>query len=284
MVSDDSPTSRQLQQLISSELRLTGLTEVPFGGSAQSLKAGGENADGAADFTVVVGAPALRKLLQQGAPRQVIVVLITRGALEEELSRALPRGGREIHAIVLDQPLGRYLDLIQLALPQRSRVGLLLGTGGGSQQKTLEKLASVRDMNISVARVFGDAVFITQLERLLTQCDVLLALPDSSIHNRNTVQPLLLTTYRAGVPVVAYSEGYAQAGALLALYSTPSQLARQTAEVLQHLAQGRNVPQVQMPRYFSVSVNASVARSLGLALPSGDILRERLLQSSKASE
>ena len=37
-------------------------------------------------------------------------------------------------------------------------------------------------------------------------------------------QPLLLTTYRAGVPIVAYSESYLQAGAVVALYSTPPQI------------------------------------------------------------
>lgn len=294
VVADDTTTSRQVHQLLSVELRATGLFEAPASAIGLTQKSGGEgaatNSVAAAasavqvDVAVAVGASALRQLLQQATPKQIIVVLITRSALDEELARLPAKSGREIHAIVLDQPLGRYLDLMRLAFPQRQRVGLLLGPGGVPQQKSLERLASEREMSVSVAHVNEDVVFIPQLERLLTQCDVLLALPDTSVHNRNTVQPLLLTTYRAGVPVVAYSEAYAQAGALLALYSTPAQLARQTAEVVHSLTLGRNAPVIQGPRYFSVSVNGSVARSLGLTLPPGDVLRDRLQQGAAATE
>ena len=298
--SDETTTSRQIHQLVSEELRQAGLPELAVGTITSAQKAAPQEPAASApptgtpgislgmlnpgDIAIAIGSQALRHLLHQSTSRQIIVVLITRSALEEELTKLATRAGREIYAIVLDQPLGRFLDLMRLALPQRQRIGVLLGPTTSTQQKPLERLAAERDMTVSVSRVYEDVIFIPQLERLLVQSDILLALPDASVHNRNTVQPLLLTTYRAGVPVVAYSEGYAQAGALLALYSTPAQLARQTIEVVQNLSQGRSAPHIQAPRYFSVSVNASVARSLGLTLPAADVLRERLQQISAGVE
>jgi ABC-type uncharacterized transport system substrate-binding protein len=105
---------------------------------------------------------------------------------------------------------------------------------------------------------------------------VLLAMPDSLAHNRNTVQPLLLTTYRAGIPVVAYSESYQQAGAVLALYSTVPQVVAQVVDSLQQIREGKALPNHQSPRYFTVGVNSAVARSLGLALPTADEIGGRL--------
>lgn len=284
ILSDEMPTSKQFHQLLSGELRQAGLTEVVANGGQRAATVEGLPSLNAGDIVIAIGASALRQMLRQPVSKQVIVVLITRSAFDEELARLPGHSAREMHAIVLDQPLGRYLDLVRLALPQRQRVGVILGSSSGVLQKPLERVAAERDMSVSFARAFEDAIFIPQLERLLSQSDILLALPDPGVHNRNTVQPLLLTTYRAGVPVVAYSEAYVQAGALIALFSTPAQIARQTIELVQQLTQGRAAPAVQGPRYFSVSVNNSVARSLGLTLPNGEVLRDRLMQAATSTD
>ena len=67
-----------------------------------------------------------------------------------------------------------------------------------------------------------------------------------------------------------------QAGAVIALYSTASQISAQVVETLLQLREGRPAAAIQAPRYFTVGVNATVARSLGLPLPSGGELKERL--------
>jgi hypothetical protein len=90
------------------------------------------------------------------------------------------------------------------------------------------------------------------------------------------VQPLLLTTYWAGIPVVAYSESYQQAGAVLDLYSTVPQVVAQVIDSLQQVREGRPLPNLQPPHYFTVGVNAAVARSLGLSLPTSGELVARL--------
>ncbi len=183
LFSDDSATSRQLHQLLSAELRQAGFTEAATGGSRSSQRpqlreSGPAAATPAAlgEIAIAIGAPSLRQILAQTVSKQIVVVLITRRALDEELAQLPARAGRDIHAIVLDQPLGRYLDLVRLALPQRMRIGVLLGPATSSQQKMLEKLAVERDMTLSVARVYEDVVFIPQLERVLSQSDILLAL------------------------------------------------------------------------------------------------------------
>lgn len=270
ILADDTPLGSQMRKLLQDEFRESGVIEA--GVSA------GRPAEGA-DFVLTVGLMPLRQLLQQDLGKPVVAVMVTRAALEAELARQPQKTGRNfsLHAVVLDQPPGRYLDLIRLAFPQRRRVGFLLGSADETVQKSLERSALARGVSLSVERIHGESSFVARLEQVLSQSEVLLALSDPLVHNRNTVQPLLLTTYRAGVPVVAYSEAYVQAGALVGLYSTPEQMAHQAAVLVRELAHGRPGGQrIQMPQDFTVSVNATVARSLGMVLPSPSVLLERL--------
>lgn len=263
------------------ELHQAGFPETALESAVVGQKAtAGDVPASSGELAIAIGSQALSQVLSQSSARQVIAIMLTRASLDEIVAGQATRAGHEVYAIVLDQPLARYLNLVRLALPQRQRIGVLLSQSQATngQLKNLEKLAAEKDLSINAAWMLEESTFILQLERLLSQSDVLLALPDSRVHNRSTVQPLLLTTYRAGVPVVAYSEAYKQAGALVSLYSTPSQLVRQAAELAWSLSQGRPMPHYQAPRDFSVGVNDTVARSLGLSIPAGETLRERLKQ------
>ena len=200
-----------------------------------------------------------------------VAALVTRSALEE-----MPQSDRW-SAIILDQPAERWANLIQLAFAGRmATAGLLLGAFNTKSMPLLQRKFQERQLTLVEERVVATDEVVPALDRLLPRVAVLLALPDPMVHNRATVQALLLTTYRAGVPVVAYSESYLQAGAVIALYSTASQISAQVVETLLQLREGRPAAAIQAPRYFTVGVNATVARSLGLPLPSGGELKERL--------
>jgi ABC-type uncharacterized transport system substrate-binding protein len=86
----------------------------------------------------------------------------------------------------------------------------------------------------------------------------------------------LLTSFRAKVPLVAFSPAYVKAGALMALHVTPTQVGRQAASLFRGVVQGKGLP--AQPVYsseFSVAVNEHVARSLELTLDA-QALGERL--------
>jgi putative ABC transport system substrate-binding protein len=119
---------------------------------------------------------------------------------------------------------------------------------------------------------------ITPLEQVLSEAELLLAVPDPLIFNRNTAQSLFLTSYRYRVPVLGYSRSLTRAGALLSLHSSPAQIGRQAAEWVNGAIQGTSVrlPQPAHPAYFSVSINEQVARSLGFSLPPEAELEKRL--------
>lgn len=219
---------------------------------------------------VALGSQAFRAAVRQAAGRPVVGALLTASAVEEAAAV-----GERWSAIVLDQPLDRWLSLVTLAFPGR-QPGMLVSPAGQKAARALERKLAERRQNLAIEAVNAPEEVVPALERLLPRMSLLLALPDPQAHNRNTVQPLLLTTYRAGIPVVAYSESYQQAGAVLALYATVPQVVAQVVETLKQYQEGRTPPSIQPPRYFTVGLNSAVARSLGLQLPSAVELTERL--------
>ena len=71
------------------------------------------------------------------------------------------------------------------------------------------------------------------------------------------------------MPVIAYSKAYLKGGALAALYSSPVNVGRQTAELLSHnLQTPALVGGAHMPAYFSIAFNDSVAAFFNLSLES----------------
>ncbi|QDX80496.1 hypothetical protein B9N43_04050 [Denitratisoma sp. DHT3] len=242
---------------------------------------GGPLPKGVRRLTVTVGMKAWRsQAAESGGEGAVLAVAPTRAAFEE----LRPRMSGPVGVIYMDMPPGRFFNLIQTAMPQRTAVGMLASVGtlvgpqSAPQLGRFEASAAERGLRLVSDKVNSEAEVGPAIERLVRQSSVFLAIPDPLVHTVNTVQPLLLLTYRANVPVIGYSESYLKAGAILALYATPEQIAQQALETILAYRQGKAMPPTQTARYFTVRINDTVARSLGIALPQATELEERLRQ------
>ena len=108
-------------------------------------------------------------------------------------------------------------------------------------------------------------------------------LPDQSIYNRDTLKGILLTTYRSRIPVISYSPGHVKSGALAAIYSSPGDIGRHLANLINQRHEGRLNTNNKMvyAEYYSIATNQRVARSLGLKLPSEEKLRQLIDETIK---
>ncbi len=179
-------------------------------------------------------------------------------------------------AVVLDQPLVRQMALLRYAFPHLRRVGVLLGPDSQHLVTGIEKAATDQALQLGVFKVDTPANLYPVLQRLLDESDILLAVPDAAVYNGGSIQNVLLAAYRQKVPLMGFSPAYVRAGAMLALYSSPSQIGVQAARVAKSVLSGGSLPSPQSPTDFVVEVNANVARSLGFRL-SEDALRIQLL-------
>jgi ABC-type uncharacterized transport system substrate-binding protein len=234
-----------------------------------------------AGILVAVGARAAQAVASEAVQDPVLNALIPR-ALFERLAARPGRGDpRRYSAVFLDQPLGRNLDLIRLALPERRRVGVLYGEESRPLSDVIESPAQERGLRVVAGVVSEQQELYRALSRVVESAEVLLALPDSGVFNSATIQNILITAYRSQVPLVGFSPAYARAGALLALYSTPAQIGSQVGEIVRAALDAGSLPPPQPPRDFMVAINPQVARSLGLRLDDEAVLRERLRQMER---
>jgi ABC-type uncharacterized transport system substrate-binding protein len=185
-----------------------------------------------------------------------------------------------VAALYLDQPFTRQLDLLHLALPQAKRVGVLWGAESQTQQPLLAAAAQARSLELVEARYSEGQPLITALRGALNGADVLLAVADGTVYNQASVSNILLTSYRAKTPVMAFSPAYVKAGALLSLHTTLAQTGARVAALSSHFLQTNSLPPSQYPTDFSINVNEYVARSLGLTLDAAE-LAERLRKLEK---
>jgi len=246
--------------------------------SAAKLPHNGGGALTDVDLFVPVGVRATEATLQARVGAPIFAALLPR-ATYNHLKKDPAAKDRTFSAIYLDQPLSRRFALISEALPGRRKVGVLLGPDSFAELRTLQAAARDSGMTLFAEQVREPDELLPALKRVLTDSEVLLAVPDPLVFSKSTAQSILLTSYRAQNPLVGYSQSYVSAGALLGVYSTPAQIGQQAAELVLMLARSGAVtlPPPQYPKYFSVGVNTQVARSMGLAIEPESVLLERLM-------
>jgi len=202
-------------------------------------------------------------------------------------NRLLQQSKREFgnfSAVVLDQPYERQFNLIKVVLPEANAVGVLLGLTSAQYAEQIKGEANTKAINLQIENVSQGRELMDKLKQILYKYDALLAIPDPEIYNRETAQPILLTSYRHQKPVFGFSKAYVQAGALAAVYSTTKQLAKQVAEIAAEAQGVRNaLPFPQAPKYFSVALNSQVARSLNIKLGDDDWIHNKI-QKLEASD
>jgi len=183
-------------------------------------------------------------------------------------NKRLPPGCAQRCAFsVLDQPVQRQIRLIQHSLPNIKRVGVLYSAHSEIMLNPLREQAKKTSLEITAVRHNPSQSLLDHLSPILANAELLFALPDPDIYNKQTARSIILTTYRRGIPIFGYSEAYTRAGALVSLYTTPEQFARHNAEIAAMMLQGiQQEYGIIYPKYFTVSVNQTVAKSLEIEL------------------
>lgn len=228
---------------------------------------------------IAMGSTAAQALLESGNRTPLLITLVPQDTYDQLAARR--KASPMLSAIYLDQPVRRQLALLRLALPRSQTVALLLGPSARRAEGRLKSAAADARFQLVTAYPDNEDALHPHLNGILAQSDALLAIADPQIFNANTIQNILLTSFRARVPMLAFSPAYVKAGALLALYSTPRQIGTQAAAVAQNFLRGKPLPPAQYPSDYLVQVNPAVAASLGLILEENTLL-DRLRQTEKA--
>lgn len=234
------------------------------------------------DLILTLGAETAGTVLRADPAEPVLCGLLPRAAYLAAVSAGGQAGRRS--ALFLDQPYARQIRLARLALPALSRLGVVLGPEGQRDEASIRRAAG--DVVLRIERISNERQIVSALHRVMDASDALLVVPDAQVINQHTAQSVLLTVYRRGQPVFAYSRAYVTAGALAAVHTTPAQTGRELADLLlaYEASPDRRLPPPSYPRLFEVEVNERVARSLGIEMRSSTELAHRLAETETPEE
>lgn len=237
------------------------------------------------DLVIAVGTDVTLEIVALKLDTPVYSVAIPKISFDELYRRRTEvisnRQENDLSAIYLDQPLTRRFDLIKLLLPDTKKVGVVLGPGTLSFEDDIESEAKRHKLKLQIGKVTDEKYLVDTLDSVLINSDVMLGLVDPLVFSRASARNILLTTYRWRVPLIGISPAYVRSGALASVHSTPDQIGKQLAEVVEEFVSNsrKKLPDPQYPKYFSVSVNYQVAESMGLHIADEDILQKVLLDT-----
>jgi putative ABC transport system substrate-binding protein len=221
---------------------------------------------------VTVGSEALRQLHQSTDKTRIVALLAPRSTLDDLRDTSAGR----ITGVYYEQPFARQANLLRAAFPDKTRVGIVLGPTSARYRGELAQALRRVGMEGVFELAHDKASLPEAVQHVLANSELFLALPDAEAINNQTAKFILLATYRQGVPLVGYSASFVKAGAAVAMVSSPSQIGKEAAEMVNETQPGKRLPAPRAPEDFQVLVNASVSRSLNLGLDAS--LMERRLR------
>lgn len=227
-------------------------------------------------LVITIGLKAARFMESRRHEIAILHTLIPRSSAP---GLGLSAGQSQRHsAIYIDQPINRTMRLITFIEPTPKRLGLLLGPSTIDMRAGITATAgrtgfALDSEYVSESKQVGGAI-----RRILKKSDILLALPDPLVYNRQTIVSILLSSYHSRIPVIGFSAAYVKAGAIAAVYSTPGDIGRHISDLVWRFLSNRpsTLPPPEYPRYFHVETNRQVSHSLGIDLPSAHVIKQRL--------
>ena len=230
---------------------------------------------------ITIGYSAASSVINANLNKPVLSLLIPKLALHLLIKENIKKENSYLYsAIYIDQPIDRQARLIRNLSSNFKTVGVLYGKNSYSRKKSVSKTLKKHKLHTSDITVLDRTELITETRYLSENSDVLLAIPDNTIYNRRSIKGILLTTYRNQIPVIGYSKAYVKAGALAAVFSTPENISKHAIEILLKNKTFNYISATRShPKYFDVSINKKVARSLSIRTVSKSDLLNKLKKS-----
>ena len=223
------------------------------------------------DLIVTLGSGAAEIAMGKKTGKKLIASLITESAflaLAEQYygskSEALNAGAG---VVVIDQPLQRSIKLAAKVLPDLNHVGLMLGPSSKAKAPIFDKQLRDAGLTPKILSIATKDNPIHKIDPVMKVADVFIPVADSHLINVTTAKWILQLSYKYRVPVIGFSNNYVDAGALAAVYSSPDNVAKQTAEIIiEILEDDYQNNKIHSPKYCTLKFNKNVAWHLGMKI------------------
>lgn len=191
------------------------------------------------------------------------------------------KAGDNIVRLSTDVVPDKQLWLAQRLLPGVRRLGMLYTEDSRARMQQYEQLAEARGIKVVPQLVSNQETLLPSLNKLLEGSDVIVAMEDDRLYNRDTIKGILLSSYRASRFLIGPNHAFVKAGSLASIYASPVDIAHELTALIERKMHHESLPADVSARRFSVIINEQVARSLGLAVPDAGQLTRQLQRAGE---
>lgn len=172
-------------------------------------------------------------------------------------------------------PLEQFNSLLDIA-PRVKRIGVIYDP---SKTQALINDVAIAAKSLGLTLVpyeiksRGEA--IDAISYMEGKVDALWMAPDTTAITRESIEYMLLFSFRTGIPLIGISDKYVKDGALLALSFDSEDMGRQAGELAMKILEGEDIKAISLlkPRKLKLSINLNTAEKLGLNIPERVISR-----------
>jgi len=161
----------------------------------------------------------------------------------------------------------RYLSTMLDVFPFARRIGAVYDPKNSeSFIKEALQAAEFRGIELIAKKASRPGEVPALIEEMRDGIDLLWMLPDTTVINSETINYMLLFSFRNKIPVFTFSKKYVEMGALASLNIVPFDLGVQAGEIAKKLLSERAVksPIRTYARKTTLTINRKVAKKLGI--------------------
>jgi putative ABC transport system substrate-binding protein len=182
--------------------------------------------------------------------------------------------GQEAHNITgasMNVPIEQQIALLKRVSPQVKRIGVIYDPSKtGFLVRQAERIARDQGVRLVTKAIASSKDSFAALDAMQGEIDALWILPDLTVLAPESVQYMLLFSFRNKIPVLGLSENQARMGALLGLsFESGWDIGSQAGELANEILAGRSAEEIPFTtaRKVRLTVNLKTASKLGLQIP-----------------
>ncbi|NJD69207.1 MAG: hypothetical protein C3F12_01855 [Candidatus Methylomirabilota bacterium] len=217
------------------------------------------------DLILAVGVWALQVVAEEIPDIPVVFAMVLNP------TTVIGHEARNITGASMNVPIDQQLALLKKVSPQVKRVGVIYDPSKtGWLVRQAERIAKDQGLKLVTKTITSPKESFAVLDALQDEIDALWILPDLTVLAPESVQYMLLFSFRHKIPVLGLSENQARMGALLGVsFESGWDIGSQAAELASSILSGRRTEEIPFTtaRKVRLTVNLKSAGKLGVHLP-----------------
>ncbi len=217
------------------------------------------------DLILAVGIWALQVVAEEVQDIPVVFAMVLNP------TTVIGQEARNITGASMNVPIEQQLALLKTISPHVGRIGVIYDPSKtGWLVRQAERLAKDHGVRLVTKAVTSPKDSFAALEAMQDEIDALWILPDLTVLAPESVQYMLLFSFRHKIPVLGLSENQVRMGALFGLsFESGWDIGSQAAELASGILAGKRIEEmpVTTARKLRLTVNLKSAGKLGVHIP-----------------